>query len=167
MRRSSLIAVVAVLAIGLAGGGVASAHKGGSEPGHHQGQRNHVMSFRAHASPSAEQGGTLKVVAKVRHAPKTAVVTAKATVNFASAPVTVDLVLCGRGHTHLKVAGKGHGAGGHHHRHGNVFKVRVPVLETEALGPVTIDVVFTVDGVEQAPIQVTTEIVAPEAPPAP
>jgi hypothetical protein len=160
MRRSSVIAAIALLVLALAGGGIASAHQG-PWPDHPVPQHQ-AVSFDAHAGP-AVQGRWLQIVGQARHVGSGVAVTAQAVVHLASGDVTVDLVPCSRGKgphgSALHLAGHGH----HRHDHrGQVLKARVPVSATETPGPITVVVTFSLDGVAQQPsITLDSEVVAP------
>ena len=138
MRRTSLVAIVALLLLTIAGGGIAAAH-GGSGSGSGGGDSKPIE-LRVRAS-KAEQGETLRVRAKVRRADHDSAIAAQAVIHFASGDVTVDLVRKG---------------------HSRELKVRVPVLADEALGPVAVDVTVTVDGVVLPMVTVTGEVVVPD-----
>lgn len=135
MRRSSLVAILALLLLAVAGGGIVSAH-GGSNSGSSGG--DHKVELRVRAS-KAEQGESLKVRVKARHADRDTVLTGQAVVHFASGDVVVSLDA---------------------HGHGRQLRARVPVAADEALGPITVDVTVTIDGVEQ-PLATVTTMVAP------
>jgi hypothetical protein len=77
----------------------------------------------------AEQGGTLHVMASVRHADRAASFSASATVAFSTGPVTVDLKRHGKSFT----AGAG-----------------VPVPADAAIGPVAVVVTITYGGTPTA-----------------
>jgi hypothetical protein len=121
MRRIGFIFVSALALVALAVPAV-DAHKGSHNTTHVK-----TATFSARAN-HADQGGSLKVVAKVKHATKGAAFSATATVHFASGDQTVTLT-----------------------RHGKSFNAsaRVPVASDETPGTVPVDVTFEYDGSEQ------------------
>jgi len=80
-----------------------------------------ITSFAAHAS-NAAQGGSLHILAAVKHPDRHATFTASAVVHFASGDVNVDLHRAGRSFT---------------------AHAKVPVAAAEATGPVAVDVTIT------------------------
>lgn len=100
--------------------------------------QNQTASFQAKAN-HATQGGSMLVLAKVKHATRGSTFSASAVVHFASGHVVVvDLNQRGRSF---------------------VARVRVPVAADEALGPVSIDVTITYNGVPEE--VATTGVVEP------
>jgi hypothetical protein len=138
MHRASLFAAVTMLVLSLVGGGVASAATGTIAPAH-QGPVVQATSFHAHVTKGV-QGKRLWIVAKVRHGDHHAAISAQAVVHFTSGDVSVDL---------------------HRLHHSRVLVGRVPVAADAALGPITVDVTFTYDGVVQPVIVLETRVIAP------
>lgn len=124
MRRRSILAVATLAFVAMFGSTALAAKP--------------AASFAARAS-NAAQGGTLHILARVRHADRTSAFSASAVVHFASGPVTVDLTRSGRSFT---------------------ARGEVPVASDAALGPVAVEVtirygmtsqVLTVQGAVQPP----------------
>lgn len=141
MRRSSLVAILALLLLAVAGGGIVSAHGGSNSGSGHSGSGGgqHQVELRVRAS-KAEQGESLKIRVKARHADRDTVLTGQAVVHFASGDVVVALDA---------------------HGHGRQLRARVPVAADEALGSITVDVTVTIDGVEQPMVTLTTMVKPP------
>lgn len=140
MRRSSFVAIIALLLLTLAGGSVATAQHGSGSGGSGSGGGSKTVELRIRASAKAQQGHTLRIRAKARHADHGSAISAQAVVHFASGDVTVDLI---------------------RHGHSRELKVRVPVAADEALGPITIDVIVTIDSVAWPMATVDSTIVPP------
>lgn len=135
MRRSPMVAIVALLLLVVAGGGIATAHQGRGRGGDTK-----QVELRVRVSP-AKQGHSLRIKVKAKHAPRHTELTGVATVHFVSGDVTTDL------------ADKGHG---------RQLRVRVPVAADETPGPITVDVIVTLDGVVQPTVTADTEVVVPD-----
>ena len=121
MRRIGFVAVAALALVALAAPGV-DARQGSNHKGHHQ-----AATFTA-KSTTAPQGGSLKVMAKVKHARHGASFSATATVHFASGDQTVQLK-----------------------RHGKSFvaTAKVDVSTDETPGTVPVDVTVSYDETDQ------------------
>jgi hypothetical protein len=125
MKRIGILAVVVLSLVAIFGSTALAARP--------------AASFVARAG-TAEQGGSLHVRAKVKHAVRTNTFSASAVVHFASGDVSVTLKRHGRSYT----------ANG-----------RVPVAADETLGPVSVDVTIEYGGTTQT-LTVEGTIVPPE-----
>ena len=107
MKRLGILAVVTLALVAVLGSTALAAKP--------------AASFWARAGHAA-QGGSLHVLARVKHADRSQAFSASATVHFASGDVVMDL-----------------------NRHGKSFTAggRVPVADDEAVGPVAVDVTIT------------------------
>ena len=121
MRRIGFVAVAALALVALAAPGV-DARQGSNHKGHHQ-----AATFTA-KSTTAPQGGSLKVMAKVKHPRHGASFSATATIHFASGDQTVQLK-----------------------RHGKSFvaTAKVNVSTDETPGTVPVDVTVSYDQSDQ------------------
>lgn len=124
MRRSFTAFAVVLMLVALVGTSVAAARP--------------ATSFVARANV-AEQGGTMLVKAKVKHATKRTPYSATAIIHFASGDVSVDLRRRGRSYVAL---------------------VRVPVAVDEALGAVPVEVTIAYGETSQVLAAEGTVVVA-------
>jgi hypothetical protein len=126
LRKTKLATVAgALLALSILGAGAVSAH---SPKGHAAGTTGpaaqHTVSYSARCSAAA-QGGAIHVLAKVRHGARGKSFSATATAAFTSS-TPVDLRRAGRSFTAVG---------------------RIPVPADQAVGPVSVSVTITYDGV--------------------
>jgi hypothetical protein len=112
MRRLAIVAVMSLALVALIATSVSA---------------RPAPSFTARAN-HAEQGGQLRVAARVKHSTRVATFSANAVVHFALGDVAVSLT-----------------------RHGKSFNAsaQVAVAADETLGPVAVDVTLTYNGVDQ------------------
>jgi len=125
MRRSAVAAILSLLLVALVGSSVSAARPDAT--------------FGARAN-HAQQGGALKIVAKVKHPVKRTAFSATAVVHFATGDVSIELRRAGRSF---------------------VARARVPVAVDAALGPVSIDVTINYGETIQM-LLIEGVIVAPE-----
>jgi hypothetical protein len=136
MRRTIALAIAAILAVSLISVGAAAA----KAPNPHANPSATTAVFDAHAT-NAPQGGSVKVMAKVRHCDRSKALSASASTSFGSAT--------------LERAGKGKSC---------VLKGRIPVPAGQAIGDYVVTVTVVYGGVAQPAITKSVKVVARETP---
>ncbi len=136
MKRIAALGVVATLVLGLVGVGTVAA----TDPGSQANATSSTPVFGGHAT-NAPQGGSVKVMAKVRHCDRTKALSGSASTTF--------------GATTLERAGKGKSC---------VLKGRIAVPGSQAIGDYTVTINVTYGGVTQAAMTKTIRVVAAGAP---